>query len=345
MIVAFFLSKKHSQKIKFAFFLSSIYTLSFVAIFTETRLSESAELIDYIYYFYTFIMLNFFTGNLFAKNIYFNLVFISLWLADTFIFTLSLPHISYIFTILGIVLFTVFTDEKRMRENTVLKNAAEKEISKTQQLLTQMMPPNALTNLEKGNQVMDRLNQVTLMFADIVGFTAWSSTRSPFEVVNMLSELFTRFDKMSVENNVYKVHTIGDCYVAMGYVNDNIRNPAKEAVNVIKFASGLIELIKETNEQCGIELGMRIGIHTGEITGGITGTKIVRYDVYGEDVQIANKMESNGMSGRVAVSETTKVLIDSYMPQMFLFTEGKEVKCAKDSGSIKLYFYEGQSGE
>ena len=339
MILALVLSKKHSENKRFAFFLSFIYTANFLALFISERFYPKSQMIDYMYYFYDFVMLNFYSGNLFARNIYFNLVFVSLWLTDIFTQTLILPHISYIFTIIFIVLFTVFTDEKRMRENTVLKNAAEKEITKTQQLLTQMMPPTALSNLEKGYEVMDRLNQVTIMFADIVGFTAWSSTRTPFEVVSMLSELFTRFDKMCVENSVYKVHTIGDCYVAMGYVNDKNRNPAKEAVNMIRFASTLIELIRETNETCQINLGMRIGIHTGEVTGGIIGTKIVRYDIYGAHVMIANKMESNGQSGKIAVSEATKEIIESYDCDLFTFEEGKDVKVSSDGTKVKMFFY------
>ena len=234
-------------------------------------------------------------------------------------------------------MYSAYSDEQRLRVNTILKLAAEKEINKTQQLLTHMMPPNALANLEEGTQVMDRLTQVTVMYADIVGFTAWSSIRSPREVVGMLSELFTRFDKQCIENNVYKVHTIGDCYVAMGYVDDKNRNPAKEAVNMLYFAHSLIGIIAETNEKCGIQLGMRIGMHTGEITGGITGTKIVRYDIYGPHVMIANKMESSGQAGCVAVSESTKELIENYKPDLFSFTKHKEISLDYLSNSINLY--------
>lgn len=227
-----------------------------------------------------------------------------------------------------------------MRVNTVLKNIAQKEVDKTEQLLTHMMPQKALSTLEQGKQVMDKLNQVTVMFADIVGFTAWSSIRKPKEVVNMLSELFTRFDKTCVECNVYKVHTIGDCYVAMGYLDDKNRNPAKEAINMLNFANKLIELINETNEKCGISLGMRIGMHTGEIIGGIIGTKIIRYDIYGIDVQLANKMESNGQAGKVAVSQVTKELIEDYAPEQFKFEFAKSINGPYPGKEVNIYFFE-----
>ena len=142
----------------------------------------------------------------------------------------------------------------------------------------------------------------------------------------MLSELFTKFDEMCLEHDVYKVHTIGDCYVAMGYVTDFMRNPAKEASNVVNFALSLIDVINDFNVKTNSELGMRIGIHTGIMIGGIVGTKIIRYDIYGQDVVIANKVESNGIQGKVSVSQSTKELLEGYMPSNFSFSDHKEIK-------------------
>lgn len=219
-----------------------------------------------------------------------------------------------------LLIYTAYHFEHKQKISSVLSSAASKELDKTEQLLMQMMPRHVLRNLEEEKSVIDRLSNVTLLYADIVGFTAWSSIREPQEVVGMLSELFTRFDKMCLEFNVYKVHTIGDCYVAMGYTDKKNRNPAKEAVNVLNFARSLISVIEETNEKCGCKLGMRIGIHTGEVIGGITGTKIVRYDIYGPDALIANKMESNGEEGKITLSESTKTLLDEFSPGKYMFT-------------------------
>ena len=340
LVLSLYLRPKYGKSPVFALCLSILFCLSFIAMYVSEFISNFTLNLTYMYFSYHFLQLNFFTGTIFSKNLIPNLIQTSIWLSFTFTHSLSLPHISYTLTFISIILFTVFSDEKRMRLNSVLKSAAEKEIEKTSLLLSQMMPPHALANLEEGKQVMDRLNQVTIMFADIVGFTAWSSVRSPSEVVGMLSELFTSFDHICVENDVYKVHTIGDCYVAMGYVNDNNRNPAKEAVNLINFASSIIGEIEKTNLKCGIELGMRIGVHTGMITAGIIGTKIVRYDIYGTDVFIANKMESNGEAGKIAVSEETKEILESYLPGVYRFVEGKEVAIPQVDKSVKLYFLE-----
>ena len=199
-------------------------------------------------------------------------------------------------------------------------------MEKIKNLLIQMLPPHALKDLQEETSSTYKLSQVTLMYADIVGFTAWSSTRTPSEVVGMLSELFTRFDKMCLEHNVYKVHTIGDCYVVMGHTGEERRNSAKEAFNVVNFAYSIIDAIEECNNLFHSSLGMRIGVHTGEVIGGITGTNIVRYDIYGQDVMIANKVESNGVQGMISVSDTTKLLLEDYGLASFDFKLVKELQ-------------------
>ena len=138
--------------------------------------------------------------------------------------------------------------------------------------------------------------------------------------------MFTRFDKMCVEHNVYKVHTIGDCYVAMGHIGAKNRDPAHECLNILKFARSMIKVIEDVNEEYDMGISMRIGIHTGDVIGGITGRSIVRYDIYGNDVYIANAMESNGQAGSIAVSESTRNLINSFKDKVCDFQNFKEVE-------------------
>ena len=109
----------------------------------------------------------------------------------------------------------------------------------------------------------DSFQNVTLLFADIVNFTKYSSSVTPNDVVNMLRELFTEFDKMCQKHEVYKVYTIGDCYVVMGFVNAMVRNPRKEAINVVRMGLAMINIIREVRKKINFnELDMRIGIHT-----------------------------------------------------------------------------------
>ncbi|CAG9325163.1 unnamed protein product [Blepharisma stoltei] len=246
----------------------------------------------------------------------------------------------YIVVLLSITLITIhinYYKEKNLRIIFAFKDYANRELEKTENLLTQMMPPHVYKNLKEEIAQTDFLKDVTLLYADIVGFTAWSSNRSPESVLDMLYELFCQFDRRCVEFNIYKVHTIGDCYVAMGYKGEEGRNPGEECFNLINFAISMVEIINEFNCQHFTELNMRIGIHTGNIIGGIAGTNIVRYDIYGRDVLIANKMESNGISGKIAVSEATKNLIENYRPGFFKFKLHKEVSIFSIRADIKLF--------
>ena len=203
-----------------------------------------------------------------------------------------------------------------------------------------MMPKHVFEILKEQNSVTEKINNVSILYADIVGFTLWSSDKTPQQVVDMLSKLFTEFDRKCKKRKVYKVHTIGDCYVAMGYRDTGNRNPTEECLQMALFALDLVKIIRKVNDKEGIDprLDMRIGLHTGDIIGGITGTSIVRYDIYGIDVIIANKMESTGTAGRVKISQNTmKILMDNY-PDRFLFKLDTE-KPPVDIDKQKIHSY------
>ena len=106
-------------------------------------------------------------------------------------------------------------------------------------------------------------HDVTLLFADIAGFTKYSAGVKPQDVVKMLKNLFTEFDKVCVKHKVYKVYTIGDCYVVMGFLQAKDRDPVREAKNVVNMGLSMIEIIRNVRSLINFqELDMRIGIHT-----------------------------------------------------------------------------------
>lgn len=148
------------------------------------------------------------------------------------------------------------------------KQQAE-ELKAREKLLFNLMPPHVVQYLKEDIPVVDELFDVTMLYTDIVQFTAFSQAQSsPKNVVRMLIELFKRFDDAVIRNDVYKVHTIGDCYVVLGFtgkVPSNERDPADEAMKVINIGKELITIIKEvaaTKEVNFPALNMRIGIHT-----------------------------------------------------------------------------------
>ncbi|KAL4494618.1 hypothetical protein ABPG72_004520 [Tetrahymena utriculariae] len=181
-------------------------------------------------------------------------------------------------------------------------------------------------SIAQQTDLCDVFEEATLLFADITDFTNYCSMRNPEEVVNMLSNLFLKFDMKCQELKCFKVYTIGDCYVVLGVDNAKERNPAKEANNVAQMGLNMLEIIKQVRQEVNFEtLNMRIGIHTGQIIGGITGSDIVRYDIYGTDVMLSNKMESNGEPGKIMVSQTTKNLLESAYGSYYQFYEGNQV--------------------
>lgn len=118
---------------------------------------------------------------------------------------------------------------------------------------------------ENNNKIdlSDSFSDVTILYADIVNFTKYSSSVTPGEVVQMLRELFTEFDKKCLHHHVYKVYTIGDCYVVMSFVNSLYRHPLKEAINVLNMGISMLQIIRNVRKEVNFpELDMRIGIHT-----------------------------------------------------------------------------------
>ena len=190
-----------------------------------------------------------------------------------------------------------------------------KELVEKEKLLFNLMPLHVVQNMKDDIPVADVLENVTLLFADIVRYTDFGDKHTPYEVVSMLMELFKNFDHETKTCHVYKVHTIGDCYVVMGFngkVSMNERNYYEEAKNVCRMGEGMIRIIREVRKKVNFELlDMRIGIHTGRVIAGIIGSSVVRYDIFGSDVLIANKMESAGQPGRINISEETKKLLES----------------------------------
>ncbi|CAG9334297.1 unnamed protein product [Blepharisma stoltei] len=231
-----------------------------------------------------------------------------------------------------------FVREFQARRSYDLNKCAEREIKNTDKLLSQMMPPQVLRNLLNDVATTDKYTDATIIYADICGFTSWSSNRKPIEVVGMLSKLFTNFDHLCVMHNVYKVHTIGDCYVVLSFTDNEKRDYKEEAVKMVEMALDMVKTIKRISKSKGISLNMRIGMHTGEVVAGITGTNIVRYDIYGPDNDIANKMESKGFPGRINVSEVTKAILQEMLPSRFDYVFNTEVTHDPTHRTLNSYF-------
>ena len=170
------------------------------------------------------------------------------------------------------------------------------EINKTNEMISKLVPFHFLSVIKNEKRQVDDFEDITLLYTDMVGFTEFSKNAlDPKEVVNLLQKVFSRFDQICEDNKVYKVHTIADCYVIMGYNGriDKNRRQVKaivvdEANRVIQSGLEMMDTIKEMKESSESsrlkQLDMRVGIHTGQVVAGIIGSKVVRYDIFGEGV-------------------------------------------------------------
>ena len=181
---------------------------------------------------------------------------------------------------------------------------------------------------------------------------------TPPEVVDLIYSLFSKFDKECSRLDLYKVYTIGDCYVVMSFTDkDDRKPPEEEAYDMLQFGFKMIEMIAQARADVGFDkLKMRIGIHTvrvfskfkkGSIIGGVVGTGIIRFDMYGQDVVIANKMESEGIPDKVKVSLATKKMLEKYAESDYLgytFHKQEPVRIKKLKRDIENYIVEKEDG-
>ena len=250
-------------------------------------------------------------------------------IASYVLFGLFMSINNYIYTLAEIASFN----------NT---NLGAKNSAKIENFVDRLLPKHVRENVGSAESVGETASEVTLLFADIVGFTSYSSGRTPEDVVDLLSRLFTSFDKECNRLDLYKVYTIGDCYVVMSFLDKNNRKtPQKECVDVVELGLKMIDIIARVRKEVNFDgLHMRIGIHTGKIIGGVIGTGIIRYDLYGHDVLIANKMESSGKEDAVHISEATKNMLDSSGFKNYVYTKDEMVYIKALQTNIKTYFLE-----
>jgi class 3 adenylate cyclase len=191
--------------------------------------------------------------------------------------------------------------KQRTRELIEEKHTSER-------LLLNVLPLPIAERLKNGESlIVDRFDSVTVLFADIVGFTALSSRTTPEKLVTMLNEVFSAFDKLAEKHGLEKIKTIGDAYMAVAGIPTPI---ADHAIAMTHMALDMLAAIAEFATRTSSDLTIRIGINSGSVVAGVIGQKKFIYDLWGDTVNVASRMESSGLPGRIHVSEATSVLLN-----------------------------------
>jgi CheY-like chemotaxis protein len=174
---------------------------------------------------------------------------------------------------------------------------------KSEALLRVLLPENVISDLiSKGSHTPEIHENVSILFCDFVGFTSITTTMTPVELIEELSSIFSEFDEICSRNEATRIKTIGDAYMAVCGLNGT---HADHAARLSRVGLGFIEFLKKRNLQPGPDWICRIGIHSGSVIGGIVGKTRFVYDIMGDSVNVAARVESNGRPMRVAITQET----------------------------------------
>lgn len=216
------------------------------------------------------------------------------------------------------------------------KIAIENEKEKTDKLLQSVLPKKiARELLEFGYSKPRQLNSVSILFADVIGFTDLARNSHPIELVTRLDNYFYIFDEIVEQYGLEKIKTIGDCYMCAGGVpEEHHNNPVIAVLTGLKIQDTIQKLKNEYSNKLP-EIKLRLGIHTGDVVAGVVGKIKFAYDIWGDAVNIASRMVEAGEKDKVNISEKTYQLVKDY----FIFQKRGEI-LTKRNYPLKMYFVE-----
>jgi class 3 adenylate cyclase len=228
---------------------------------------------------------------------------------------------------------------------TIQKEVREREL--TERILKNILPPSICARLKTGEKgFSDRVDDVTIFFCDIVQFTKIASKLSVEELIEFLSDVFEMLDKLTEIHGVERIKTIGDAYLAVGGLFhpeskcDGVDPAKSSANNVLRYSLDVADVLKSwnLNHKYPFEVQLRIGIHTGSVVAGIITSEKMAFDVWGDAVNIASRMETQGIPGMIQVTETTYNLTKD----LFRYQKRGDI-WVKGKGIMTTYFLQSKS--
>lgn len=212
------------------------------------------------------------------------------------------------------------------------------EQKRSEALLLNILPAPIAERLKHDQELIaDKFSEASILFADIVGFTEFSGRLSPDAVLEILNGVFSRFDELAERHGLEKIKTIGDAYMVV----EGLPEPGKNKFGaILRMALDMQKAIEDLNRDAEVELSLRIGIHSGPVIAGVIGIKKFIYDLWGDAVNIASRMESTGIAGEIQVSEATY----SKYSGCFNFVSRGLIP-VKGKGEMHTYFLRGEKPE
>ncbi|MBA3533770.1 MAG: HAMP domain-containing protein [Ardenticatenales bacterium] len=209
------------------------------------------------------------------------------------------------------------------------------EREKSERLLLNVLPSSIAERLkQEPSTIADSFDEATVLFADIVDFTDFSAHVSPTELVELLNQIFSAFDRLAEEHGLEKIKTIGDAYMVVG----GLPQPRPDHVHAVAaMAIAMQREISRFNTEGGKPFTIRIGINTGPVIAGVIGIKRFIYDLWGDTVNLASRMESHGVVGRIQVTEAAYERLKDHF-----FFEARGLIHIKGKGQMSTYLLKGE---
>ena len=191
-----------------------------------------------------------------------------------------------------------------LRYTDIRRRRAE---ARSEELLTNAIPASISARLKRGEtRIAETYPATTVLFADLEGFTPWARETDPDDVVAFLDDLFSRFDAMAATNRVEKIKTIGDAYMAVaGAPEPN----AEHASSAIELGRAMLGAVAETRTRSPVPLALRVGLASGPVVGGVIGERRILFDLWGDTVNTASRMQSAGVPDRIQIAPSTHELL------------------------------------
>ena len=233
--------------------------------------------------------------------------------------------------LIGLLAFGLFRRNKFINKT---KQIIEQEKERSDKLLLNILPEETAKELKDNGKVLaKKFESATVLFSDFKGFTKYSENLSPEDLVNTVDFYFSKFDEITEKYGLEKIKTIGDAYMCAGGLpypsNDHAHKMVQAAIEIAEF-------VKETKinvEASEMIFDIRIGINTGPVVAGVVGSKKFAYDIWGDTVNVASRLESSSEPGMINISESTYREVQNH----FNFEYRGEIK-VKNHGKLKMYF-------
>lgn len=195
------------------------------------------------------------------------------------------------------------------RATLIAEAALDRAHQRSEELLLNILPPSIANRLKLGSgTIADGFAEVSVLFADIVGFTPMSARLPPERIVGLLNELFCEFDDVAGRLGLEKIKTIGDCYMVAAGLPEPRADHAEAAA---EMGLAILDIVADLAARTGAPLSVRIGLHSGPVVAGVIGKRKFIYDLWGDTVNTASRMESHGVPGAIQLSEASRQLLDS----------------------------------